>query len=330
MQIKTQALTTLLNKKFHAVYILIGAEAYLFNEAAEQIKRVFQSKTQALSTIIEMNTAADWDLLISEANSYSLFSETILLDARYDKKTLDAAAKAALNAYLAQINERCLILLRAPNISAKSLTALANDANVLIVQNTALTETGFKQWITQQCRSRNLLLPDVLANHLYQYTQGNMLACAQLIEKLALCTPSGELISETILEEHLHDQAHFELYELADACLTAQPLKALRLLQYAQQTRVEPTLILWLFTQEIRVLIQIQQMIQSGLSPDAACKQLNIWSSKFAYYTKSISRFSKETLHQLLQTCTAIDESIKTGRSHNIWQEFDRLALKFA
>ncbi len=42
------------------------------------------------------NLVDDWNQLIEEANSYSLFAEAIILTVLYDKKSIDAAGKKYL------------------------------------------------------------------------------------------------------------------------------------------------------------------------------------------------------------------------------------------
>ena len=55
---------------------------------------------EADERIIDINKPTDWSLLTEEANSYSLFSDCVLLDIRFDKKTIDAIGKRIITSYL--------------------------------------------------------------------------------------------------------------------------------------------------------------------------------------------------------------------------------------
>ncbi len=117
MLIKYQVLSSSLQKKLHACYVLIGNDPYLLNDAAIQIKQTFLKRGECSQTILDINQPTDWASLIAEANSYSLFSEYVFLDGRFEKKTIDTTGKALLQDYLANTNDRCLILLRAPQLT---------------------------------------------------------------------------------------------------------------------------------------------------------------------------------------------------------------------
>ncbi len=130
MLIKPPALLATLNKKRHALYILTGQDPYLLNEAAVDIKRVCQQQHACDSKTLQIHAAEDWRLLIEEANSYSLFADSILLDVRYDKKTLDSAGKKALQTYIEQINPRCIVIFRASNVPHKQFSGFVNHESV--------------------------------------------------------------------------------------------------------------------------------------------------------------------------------------------------------
>lgn len=327
MLIKYQALPGALNKKTYALYVLVGSDPYLLNDSALQIKSNNARHGEYSTTIIDINTASDWSLLIAEANSYSLFSDLVLLDARFDKKTIDAAGKGLLVQYLNNINDRSLIILRAPLVTAKSIQWLVDSPHVLVVQIFPFQSSALKLWIDTQFKLRNLRAEYQVTNLIQQYTEGNMLATEQLIEKLSLSVLPGELITETLLREQLKDESHFEIYELAEACLDANPIKALRLLQQSRLEQIEPTYVLWILTQEVRLLIQLIHLTNQSLSFDSACSQLKIWSSRIKFYSKAMGRLSLHELEILIQECKELDELIKTTQNSQIWNKFDFIAL---
>lgn len=327
MLIKYQALAGLLQNKTHAIYVLLGNDPYLLNDAAVQIKQSFLKRPDVSQAIMDIQSPADWSLLVAEANSYSLFSEYVFLDARFDKKTIDTTGKALLTEYLAAINERCLILLRAPLLSAKALQWLIDSPNAAVVQIYSFAAPALKQWIDIQLQAKNLRTEAGVPDLIHQFTQGNMLATAQLIEKLSLSSKPGEIISIAMIREQLSDQSHFEVYALAEACLNANAIQCIRLLQQFRAERIEPTLILWILTQEIRLLIQLHYLLKQRTSIDAACNQLKIWSSRVHFYTKAITRLSLQPLLTLLSECRQLDEMIKTTQNMQIWDRFELIAL---
>ncbi|WP_133127319.1 DNA polymerase III subunit delta [Legionella nagasakiensis] len=329
MLIKYQALSTALKNNLHAVNILIGHDSYLLNDAALQIKKAWQKHTETDEKTLHINTMSDWTLLLEEANSYSLFAKQTLLNVYLDKKTIEKAGKEALKHYVSNINPRCLIILRAPQVPTKQLKWLTAYDNVMIVQVFPLTAAALQSWIAFQLNNYTLHYEPQIPALIHQYTQGNMLACAQVIEKLVLVHVGNEVLTEAHVMPHLTDQCDYQLYELADACLTAQIEKAIHLLRQAYYNRQEPTLILWLMTQEIRQLIQLSYKMQQSVSFSAACSQLNIWPQRTKLYQTASTRFSLNKLYQLLRLSKQLDEQIKSNQSNQIWHGLERLAILF-
>ena len=154
-----------------------------------------------------------------------------------------------------------------------------------------------------------------------------MLACAQVIEKLDLINNKDEICTTKMVMDHLTDECDYPLYELTEACLAGLGEKVIHLLRQVSQNKGEPTLILWLLTQEIRTLIQLSQKINKGETLSSACTQLNIWSQRVSLYANTIKRLSLSKLYQHLQQCHELDKLIKSNKNNIIWHELERLAL---
>jgi DNA polymerase-3 subunit delta len=327
MLIKYQALAPHLQKNTKAVYVLVGLDPYLINEAAISVKNAWRQRGETDEKIIHINAPTDWGQLLEEANSYSLFAEYVLLDIRFDKKAIDAAGKVVLNQYLQNTNSRCLIILQASAVPPKQLQWLTNNEHVVLVQIVPLNDFELQKWIAMQLTQRSVRHAPQVPGLILQYSQSNMLACAQVIEKLALVfNEENELTIEEV-QEQLVDQCDFQLYELGDACLNAHAEKALRLLRQANNDRVEPTLILWLLAQEIRQLSQLAHLLKQNMSLSTACTQLKIWPKRASAYQRTLARLSTTKLYQLLHDSKQLDDRIKTNQTQQIWQGFERLSL---
>lgn len=327
MIIKYQALAQQLTRKPTAVYILIGQDHYLLNDAALMIKKTAGPSNERDDKTLDITSANDWNLLLSEANSYSLFAEKILLDVRYDKKTFDAAGKKIIQAYINNINPRCLILMRAPQLPNKQLQWLASHEHVTIVQVSALPAHALQAWIENQLKLNHMQYEPDVPLLIHQYTQNNMLACAQLIEKVVLTNNTEEILTINLVKEHLIDQCDYPLYELADVCLKGQADKAIHFLRLASQRKGELTLILWILTQEIRQLIQLSHLISQSIPFSNACNQLKIWTQRMSLYEKPLKYLSQIDLHHLLQFSQQLDEQIKSGQNLQVWHGLEQLAL---
>lgn len=327
MQIKQQMLAQQIQKKIAPLYVLTGQEHYLLEDGLNTIKSVIKKSFDCDEKIITINAAEDWNILLEEANSYSLFSDIVLLNIVYDKKTIDAAGKKILTKYLSAINSRCYIIIRAPNLPAKQLQWLYNQEQVVVVIAYPLNAEAMKQWIVNQFKKYAFSFEPQIPDLIYQYTQGNMLACAQVIEKIALSNMANSKINSQQALEHLSDQCAHSLYELSDACLLGQADKAIHILRQAADNKTEATLVLWMLTQEVRILLQLSFRQQQNIDFKTACSQLKIWPQRINFYQSGVRRLNTSILEQLLHYCKFIDEQIKSNLNTQVWNALEKLSL---
>ncbi len=120
-------------------------------------------------------------------------------------------------------------------------------------------------------------------------------------------------------------KSQYSLFELAQVCLDGNLEQAIYLLRQATDN-LEPTLILWSLTQEIRQLIELNHL--SGTMPfNKACQQLQIWSQKLPFYNKAHQRLPKATLQGLLTKSQAIDSLIKSGSRLQVMHSLENLII---
>lgn len=327
MQIKHQMLAHQLGKKIAPLYLLAGQDHYLLNDSLATIKSAIKKAHEYDERIIHIHTPEDWHLVHEEANSYSLFSETVLLTLFFDKKSIDAIGKKTLDTYLNSMHSHCFIVINAPNVPVKQVQWLCSHEQAVVLVAYPLNEAAMKNWITTQLKSHSLTCDPPSANIIYQYTQGNMLACAQVIEKIALsCLPNSK-INVLQVQEHLYNQCEHNLFELVDACLQGAGDKAIQILRHAANNKTETTLVLWMLTQEVRTLLQFTNLVQLNIDIKSAASQLKVWPQRINLYQASCKRLNKNTLRQLHHYCCCIDEHIKSNVNIPIWNSLENLAL---
>lgn len=330
MQIKPQALAPTLQRKTWPLSALVGNDHYLLDQAFTTIKTHIKSANECDERMLTVQAADDWRLVREEANSYSLFASCTLLNIVYDKKTLDVAGKKALTEYLESKNDRCFMILRAPNLPAKQLTWLTNHEQALIVLAYPLPADGMKLWIATQLKTKSFSFTKEVPDIIYQYTQGNMLASAQVIEKLSLTHDNNSQIAAQDVLDHVFNQCDHNLYELVDACLLGQADKSVQILRQAANNKTESTLVLWMLTQEVRTLMQLIHAQNQKIDFKSACAQVKIWPQRVSMYQMALKRMQPKILPSLLHYCKTIDEYIKTGTNGNLWEALECLAISLA
>ncbi|WP_133135004.1 DNA polymerase III subunit delta [Legionella rowbothamii] len=327
MQIKQQMLAQQLQKKIAPFYMLIGQDTYLLDDSLSTIKTAIKKDYECDEKLISIQSADDWNNVLEEANSYSLFSDAILLNIYFDKKSLDATGKKIITSYLNSVNTRCFIIIRAPNIPAKQLQWLASHEQVVLSVAYPLNPANMKSWIATQLRANAFSFDPLVPEVIHHYTQGNMLACAQVIEKLILTYAPNDKISVQQAQEQLSDQCDHNLFELTEACLLGNAAQAIPILRHAANNKTEATLILWMLAQEVRLMLQLTHLLQQQVDIKSACSQLKIWPQRFSHYQAAGKRLNRAELQRLHQYCYLIDERIKSSFSSQIWNALENLAL---
>jgi DNA polymerase-3 subunit delta len=328
MLIKQAALAAHLQKALSPIYILIGSDHYLLNTAADSIKTSWQTRQESEKKFITLNQASDWTELLEEAYAYSLFSHAQIIDATYDKKTLDAAGKHTLKTYAQNINSQCLLIIRAPELFAKQLQPLSSHPSITIVQIISLNPESMHLWIGNALQQAQFKYSPEIPILIQQHTAGNHLASAQVIEKLKLMHQPGHIITQEDVIVHLSDQCDYQLYELTDACLNGNINQAIHIVRNLSENRTEITLVLWLLTQEIRLLIQLKTQLTQGIPITSATNSLKIWPNKLKLYQASLQRLTETILFKLLRMSQQLDEAIKTSVHQRHWLELERIILK--
>ncbi|MCY4045670.1 MAG: DNA polymerase III subunit delta, partial [Cellvibrionales bacterium] len=184
------------------------------------------------------------------------------------------------------------------------------------VQIWPLDEQGFLQFIEKQCQAQELSVgPDVI--HLIKdNTEGNLLAAKQEIEKMALMDlPSP--IQVTDLEDAFADASRFTVFHLSEQALSGNLKQALKVLKQLQAEGIEPYLIVWQLTKDIRTLSALLDARQKGIPPAAIFKQQRILFNKQPFYEKAMQRIKPATINQLLLKARQIDQSIKGLSNEN-------------
>ncbi|MCH9757334.1 MAG: DNA polymerase III subunit delta [Gammaproteobacteria bacterium] len=318
------AFNTHLKKNLSPIYILIGQDSFLLNAAALSLKkRCHEDKdTEIEEKRMYLEHANDWNNLVQEAQSYSLFYDQLIIDATWNKKSFDVKTKAVFNSYAEKPSPHCLLILRAPLITAKQCAELNKHPSVELISVNTLNAGAEMNWIKQQLKQQKFTYTQNIPELIQTYTKGNLHAANQTIERLALTyEPNTELTPEAVREQLL-DERQYKLYEISGACLDGNPKKALDLARRAQQDQIEPTLMLWLITQELRILEQ--------LATGSTYQALKIYSFRTQQYQRAARRISRDSIYQLLKQSQALDTQIKSGNSKQTWLLTEQLILSFS
>ena len=119
---------------------------------------------------------------------------------------------------------------------------------------------------TRSCRagwppgpnSISLQLDDAASQLLCYCYEGNLLALAQALERLALLWPDGKLTLPRV-EQAVNDAAHFTPYHWVDALLAGKSKRVLHVLQQLRLEGCEPAILLRTLQRELLLLVNLKR-----------------------------------------------------------------------
>ena len=332
MRIRPDQLAAHLRKTLAPLYLVFGEEPLQMRETADALRAAARERGCDERECLTVETGFDWAMLRQRAASRSLFAGRRLLELRLgNAKPGDAGAKA-LTEYAARPADDAVLLVTTGKLdwqTQKSHWFAALDGAGVIVQAAPVEPSQLPGWIERRLRGRGLNpTPDAVAL-LGERVEGNLLAAAQEIEKLALLVDGSALTVETVLAA-VGDSARYSIYDFVDAALLGKPERVARILEGLRDEGVEPVLINWALHQEIRRLVALAFARDRGQALEAALAGQKVWEKRKPLLRQALQRLNGDECRNLLRACAQTDCLIKGAAVGSPWDALLENGLRLA
>lgn len=322
MKIQIEALKQYLSP-VKPIYLLSSDEYLLIEESRHRI--ITAAKQQGYSEVVRLTVQSgfSWDNFYQAVDHVSLFSEKKIINLRFHQKPSNDA-KNALAYYMEraeQLVDTHVLLLEFPYFDAatqKTAWFKQIESNSIFVPIWPVSAEQFPQWLQIRLRSANIHVSSQGMQKLVEATTGNLLAAAQVIEKLKLMTNDAS-ISDALLAEVLSDQSDYDVFELSDACLQRNLKKALFNLNNVKQKGIEPSVVLWVLHKELTALLQLAESYKFKKDMKIAFSALKIWPRKQNLYLNYLRQPTKITLVNGFKLAHMADKQIKGMAKGSPW-----------
>ncbi|MDD3650991.1 DNA polymerase III subunit delta [Immundisolibacter sp.] len=258
MALKPEQLAAALARGLAPAYLLAGEEPLLVADAADAVRRAARGAGFGERVVYEVERGFDWRLLAGEAASLSLFAQRRLIELRLGSGKLADEGAAALVDFLAAPPPDVLLLLTAEVLDKRARSSAwyaACERAGVVVYAWPLEAAALPRWLMARARGLGLTLDESAAALLADLTEGNLLAAAQELDKLALLAPPGGALDRAGVLEAVGDSARYAARDLADAALDGDVRRLTRALAHLQDAGETPILALWQLTQDLQRLI---------------------------------------------------------------------------
>ncbi|WP_374248155.1 DNA polymerase III subunit delta [Thermomonas sp.] len=317
------------------VYLIAGSETLLVLEAADAVRAAARAQGIAEREVHDMEGRdADWGALQASLHAPSLFASRRLVEIRLPTGKPGTEGAKLISGFCAQPAADVTLLVVAGEWSkahaGKWSEAVAKAGHLVTFWPVKPHEMG--SWLGQRLRSRGLkATPDAIAR-LAQRVEGNLLAAAQEVDKLALLLQGqDDVLDVARMDALVADSARFDVFRLMDAALNGQPAQVSRIVAGLQAEGEAIPALMGMVVKELHTVATLARARDFA----AECKAQRIWESKQATYKRALSRHSPERWQRMLVEAGGVDRVAKgrarPGReSFDPWLQLERLLLAVA
>jgi len=314
------------------VYLLHGDEPYQLMQLSDKLRAHARSSGYDERQVLIANEEADWASFREAADSMSLFAEQRIIELRLPTGKPGRTGSEVLKQYCANPASDVLLIITSAKLDrggSSSAWFKAIDKVGVTIAVWPIEPAKLHRWLGDKLAGHGLQAsPDALSL-ITDKVEGNMLAAAQEVERLALLYPEGKLDAEQVLAA-VSDSARYSIGDLVQAALNGQSARAIRIVRGLRDEAVAPVLILWSLSQEIRSGSRAAEAHEQGMAIEAALKGAGVWQSRAAPLKAAMKRHNAASWLSMLSASTQLDRLVKGQAAGDVWDTFELLCVQLA
>lgn len=330
MRIFADKLAENLERKSFPIYLLMGNEPLLLQESKDTLYKNAKDKGFLDKQRFTLDKQVDWNLIFDCCQALSLFSNQQIIELEIPETGITAASAKELVNLADMLNPDILLVVIGNKLSraqenTKWFKALHQHGLLVSCNSPELRQ--LPQFVQQRCRKLKLTPDAEAVQMLAQWHEGNLLALAQSLEKLALLYPDGNLTLLRV-EAALSRHNHFTPFQWTDALLAGQAKRAQRILRQLQAEGQEAIILLRTIQKELFLLIEMRQAFDHGTALGKIFDQHRIWQNKRPLYTSALQRLNLIFLQKQVHLLCQLELSVKTTFDQEPWPKLSQLSIE--
>jgi DNA polymerase-3 subunit delta len=336
VRIRSDQLKRSLERGLAPVYLVSGDEPLQLQECLDQLRAAARAEGFTDRIVLHADSRFDWSTLKQLGENLSLFAERRIIDLRLSTAKPDKKGVEAIKAAVEEPNPDHLLLVSAPRIDKRGFSAAwlkAIDAAGAIIQVWPVNAKRLPGWVAQRAGAAGLKLSDDACRLIAERSEGNLLACAQEIDKLKLLCEDRALEGEDVLDSST-DSARFGAFDLVDCVLEGNATRAARITMALKDEGLDPLQVLGPLAWMLRSAHEIAQRVDAGESLDAvlAAGKFAVWRRHQSALEHALERNGPQSWRRFILRAGAVDRLAKgtgkrtdTGVKHYRGEAWDAL-----
>ena len=311
--------------KLAPAYLLSGDEDLLVGEAADAIRAAARAAGHVERDVHFPERSADWADVVAASGSLSLFGDRRILEIRFSGKA-GKEGGAALVRLIESAGDDTLLLIITPRLDpAVQATAWVKAVEARGVW-LPVWEVGLRQletWLAARCKQAGLELTGDALTLLAARVEGNLLAAQQEVEKLKLLVSAGRVDVQAV-QGAVAQSARYDVFELGEAVVTGDAVRAARVVAGLRGEGVEPTLVLWSLVRELRNMWSLKRGDDPSRRPGPRMPPQQLAALERARPRAALLPFAR-----LASRALRADRMIKGRLAGDPWDEMLLLCTEF-
>ena len=314
MRLRGEQLPGHLAKTFAPVYAILGDEPLLVLEAADAVRAVARKQGYAEREVYEPGRSFDWSEFAHAGASLSLFGGRKVVELRLASGKPPTQASEAIVAWCERPNPDALLLITMPRPEGggwwEAPWFLALNKAGIIVEVQSVPRAALPGWLEKRLARQKQSASREVLDYLADRVEGNLLAAHQELQKLALLSPEGELLLDTV-RDAVADVARYDTYVAAEALVSGDTARYLRVLDGLRGEGEAPTYVLFTLSSALFALTtgeRVNKAMQAVLD--------------------KVRRYPPAALQRAIRRAAAVDRAIKGVDLIEPWEEFAKLGLE--
>jgi DNA polymerase-3 subunit delta len=322
LKLKVNQLSSHLQKNLAPCYLVTGDEHLLVAEALDAIR---ETARQHGFTSRELHIASqgfDWAQLRDSSANLSLFAEKKIVELRLPTGKPGRSGSQAIVDLVETTDSDLLLIVSGPKLDRggqASKWAKSLEAKGVNIQVWPVGVRELPGWIAERMRQAGLQPDREAVALIADRVEGNLLAAGQEIEKLRLILGEGKVTAADV-NTAVANSSRYDVFNLVDAALTGNAKRALKILSGLRAEGVEPVIVVWALTRELRTLASLTDTVSQGMDLASGMQKTGVWRNRQALVRSCIGRHQHGDFHRLLKAASHADQAAKGQSPADPWQ----------
>lgn len=332
MRIKPEQLKNNLANQLNSLYFVFGPELLLLEQSLTYIRDT--AKTQGFDDRIsfEVDCNFDWGKITAELSAISLFSPKRIVECRLKTGKIGVKGSKALIEIALNLPNDILFIVSTEKLDfaqQKSRWFKTLDKYGTVIQIWKVQRDHLIGWIANHMAEEGLATNPQVAESIAYYTEGNLLASMQEIQKLKMAYPDGNINVEDYTQQ-LGQQSQYTVYNLIDSALMGDSKQMLKIYTLMTTDTAMPIMLSGALYSEINSIINMAIELQQVKQIASVMNNHRVWKSRQIAIGNALKRLPYQRLQKNLLLLGRIDRSIKGLDNLNVIDELRILLLNLA